>query len=181
MAAGGLMKGLRPLALGTSLLGVSLITLSGSNAYLAHNLIKMDYVKTDVAGEQLWISRGLSERLQLITRELQELTRPSGKFLALHMPSIHAIFRTRMPVWEIYPLFPRDGDFEIAEIKRLESALPELVLLSNHVLDGNPELRYSRTHPLTYAWFISRYRSFNGCPRLEDFNLKVYLLDRNAQ
>lgn len=181
MAAGGLMKGLRPLALGVSLLGISLITMSGSNAYLAHNLIKMDYVKTDVAGEQLWISRGLSERLQLITRELQELTGPSGKFLAIpNMPSIHAIFRTRMPIWEIYPLFPRGRDFEIAEIKRLESALPELILLSDHALDGNPEFRYSRMHPLTYAWLISRYRPFNGCPKLEDFNLKVYLLDRST-
>jgi hypothetical protein len=182
MAAGGLMKGLRPLALVVSLLGVSLVTLSGSNAYLAHNLIKIDYVKTDVGGEQLWISRGLSERLQLITRELQELTGPSGKFLALpNMSSIHAIFRTKMPVWDIYPLFPRDRDFEIAEIKRLELSLPELVLLSDHELDGNPNFRYSRMHPLTYAWFISRYRPSEGNPKLEDFNLKVYLLDRSTQ
>src|SRR5688500_10784501 len=157
MAAGGLMKGSRPLALVVSLLGVSLVTLSGSNAYLAHNLVKMDHVKSDVAGEQLWISRGLSERLQLITRELQELSGPCGKFLALpNMLSIHAIFRVKMPVWEIYSLLPRDRDFEIAEIRRLESSLPESVLLSDHALDGNPEFRYSQMHPLTYAWFISR-------------------------
>jgi hypothetical protein len=97
------------------------------------------------------------------------------------MPSIHAIFRAKMPVWEIYSLFPRDRDFEIAEIKRLESSLPELVLLSDHALDGNPEFRYSRMHPLTYAWFISRYRPFNENPKLEDFSLKVYLLDRSTQ
>ena len=36
MTAGGLMKELRPLALVVSLLGVSLVTLSASNAYLAH-------------------------------------------------------------------------------------------------------------------------------------------------
>jgi hypothetical protein len=182
MAAAGLMKGLRPLMLVVSLLGVSLITLSASNAYLAHNLIKMDHVKTDIAGEQLWISRGLSERLQLITGELQELTSTSGKFLALpNMPSIHAIFHAKMPVWEIYSLIPRDREFEIAEIKRLESSLPELVLLSDHALDGNPEFRYSRTHPLTYAWLISKYRSSGGNQKLENFNLKVYLLDRSTQ
>ncbi len=182
MATGGLMKGSRPLALVVSLLGVSLVTLSGSNAYLAHNLIKIDHVKTDVAGEQLWISRGLSERLQLITRELQELTGPSGKFLALpNMPSIHAIFRVKMPIWETYSLIPRDRDFEIAEIRRLESSLPESVLLSDHALDGNPEFRYSRMHPLTYAWLISRYRPSDGNPELEDLNLKVYLLDQSTQ
>jgi hypothetical protein len=182
MAAGGLMKGLRPLALSVCLLGVSLITLSASNAYLAYNLIKMDHVKTDIAGEQLWISRGLSERLQLITGELQELTSTSGNFLALpNMPSIHAIFHAKMPVWEIYSLIPRDREFEIAEIKRLESSLPELVLLSDHALDGNPEFRYSRTHPLTYAWLISRYRPSAGNQKLENFNLKVYLLDRSTQ
>jgi hypothetical protein len=177
MAAGGFTKGSRPLVLVVGLLGVSLVTLSGANAYLSHNLIKMDYVKTDVAGEQLWISRGLSERLQLITRELQELTSPSGKFLAIpNMPSIHAIFRVKMPIWDIYPLVPRDRDFEIAEIKRMESSLPELVLLSDYALDGNPELRFSRVHSLTYAWLISRYRLSNGNQKLDDFNLKVYLL-----
>lgn len=182
MAAGGLMRGSRPLALVVSLLAVSLLALSGSNAYLAHNLIKIDHVKTDVAGEQLWVSRGLSERLQLITRELQELTGPSGKFLALpNMPSIHAIFRVKMPIWETYSLFPRDRGFEIAEIRRLESSLPELVLLSDHALDGNPDFRYSRMHPLTYAWLISRYRPSDGNPELEDLNLKVYLLDRSSQ
>jgi hypothetical protein len=182
MATGGLMKGLRPLVLVVSLLGVSLVTLCTSNAYLSHSLIKMDYVKTDIAGEKLWISRGLSERLQLIIGELKELTNTSGKFLALpNMPSIHAIFRTKMPIWEIYSLFPRDRDFEMAEIKRLESSLPELVLLSDRALDGNPNFRYSRMHPLTYAWIISRYRSSDDNPKLEDFKLKVYLLDRSTK
>ncbi|MCC2680661.1 MAG: hypothetical protein K0S36_225 [Nitrosospira multiformis] len=182
MATGGLMKGLRPLVLAVSLLGVSLVTLCTSNAYLSHSLNKIEYVKTDIAGEKLWISRDLPERLQLIIGELKELTNTSGKFLALpDMPSIHAIFRTKMPIWEIYPLFPRDRDFEMAEIKRLESSLPELVLLSDHALDGNSEFRYSRMHPLTYAWLISRYRSSDDNPKLKEFNLKVYLLDRSTQ
>jgi hypothetical protein len=86
-----------------------------------------------------------------------------------------------MPIWEIYSLLPRDKDFEFAEIRRLESALPELVLLSDHALDGNPDFRYSRMHPLTYAWLISRYRPSDGNSELEDLNLKVYLLDRSGQ
>jgi hypothetical protein len=86
-----------------------------------------------------------------------------------------------MPIWETYSLIPRDRDFEIAEIRRLESSLPESVLLSDHTLDGNPEFRYSRMHPLTYAWLISRYRLSDGNPELEDLNLKVYLLDRSSQ
>jgi hypothetical protein len=173
LAAGGLMKELRPLVLAVSLLMVSLVTVP--KGYLLHSVLKEDYVKTDIAGEQLWIKRSLSEKLQLIAREVQELTHNSVSFLALpNMPSIHAIFRTQMAIWEIYPLIPRDSDFEIREIRRLESSLPERVFLSDHALDGNPEFRYSRMHPLTYGWLTSRYELSDSheIPGINIYSLK---------
>ncbi len=83
---------------------------------------------------------------------------PSANFLAVpNMPALHAIYRTKMPIWEIYSLVPADVEFEFREIKRLECATPELVLLSDHALDGRPEFRYSRLHPQTYRWILAHY------------------------
>lgn len=158
LAACGSTKGLRPLVLAYCLLSASLITFAQNNVYLASNLLGKIYVKNDIDGEQLWISREKSEKLQMIATELRGVAGRPGKFLALpDMPSIHAIFRIKMPIWEIYPLFSRDKAFEAQEIKRLESSLPELIFLSDHALDGNPELRYSQMHPQTYAWITSNY------------------------
>jgi hypothetical protein len=174
LAAGGLVtvKGVRPLLLAFGLLAFSLITVP--KAYLLHNLLKENYVINENSGEQLWLKQVTSEKLQLITKELQGLSSGSVSFLALpNMPSIHAIFRSRMPIWEIYSLIPRDKDFEAQDIRRLESSLPEFVLLSDHDLDGNPEFRYSRMHPLTYGWLTSKYEISDS---IEKFGIDIYAL-----
>jgi hypothetical protein len=177
LAAGGLMKGLRPIVLAVSLLAVSLVTFLPNNPYLSANIPrKTDYVKTAIDGEQLWIESYISKRLQVVTKELQKRTSMSGKFLALpDMMSIHAILRTRMAIWEIYPLIPRDKDFENQEIRRMESSLPELVILSDHALDDNPEFRYSRMHPLTYGWLTWKYELSDS---IEIPEMKIYSLKR---
>ena len=82
-----------------------------------------------------------------------------GSFLALpNLPTLHAIHRSKMPVWEIYPLFNRDKPFEEKEIRRLEKMKPSLVILSNHALDKNEALRYSSMHPVVYQWLNTHYR-----------------------
>lgn len=175
LAAGGAMKGLRPIGLAVGVLAVSFIT---APPKVLHSLIKNDWVKANIAGEQLWIKPDLFERLQLINKELQELTSRSGKFLALpNMIGIHAIFRTQMTVFDIYPIIPRDRDFEAQEIRRLESSLPEIVLLSDHALDGNPELRYSRIHPLIYRWITSKYELTDS---IEMHDINIYSLKRSG-
>ena len=172
LAVGGLIKGPRPLMLAISLFAISFVTVPPK---ALHAFIKNDWIKTDIAGEQVWIEPNLSEKLRLITNELQESPIGSSKFLALpNMPSIHAIFRTRMAIWEIYSLFPRDRDFEAQEIRRMESAVPELILLSNHALDGNPKFRYSNMHPLTYEWITSKYELSHSIkiPEIEVYSLR---------
>ena len=99
----------------------------------------------------------------------------TNNFLALpDMPSLYAIYRTKMPIWEIYSLSPRDESFEIKEIKLLEASKPNIVLLSDHALDNNPDFRYSRMHPIIYSWIISHYRIVNNEGGLDYIDFQVY-------
>jgi hypothetical protein len=156
LTAAGYMKGLRPLVLSTIVLGVALIMVPKS--LFLHHISHRPYVLTDVGGEKLWLGREFSEAYGRIMKPLEGLARNDERFLALpNLPSLHAISRTKMATWEIYALFPVDQDSEAREIARIESMLPDLILLSDHALDGNPALRFSRTRPLTYRWITTHY------------------------
>ena len=107
--------------------------------------------------------RAVSNRLEWADKVLSTQQRDNNlRFLALpNMTSLYAIHHSKMPLWEIYPLIQRPPDFEKREIIRLESFDPDIVLLSDFALDRREELRYSRTHPLTYEWIISKYKISN--------------------
>jgi hypothetical protein len=72
-------------------------------------------------------------------------------------PGLSAALGERSPIWEIYPLFPRDPAFERGEIASLDRSSPAMIMVSTAALDGRPELAYPRTHPLTYAWIRQHY------------------------
>lgn len=166
MVLGGSARGLRPLVLVVGLLVVSVLTVPPA---VLHRIVQKNWVETDVAGEQLWVSPELSKTLLAINNILLE--QPSS-FLALpNMPSIHAIFRQKMATWEIYALFQRNEDFEAREIERLELALPKIILLSDHALDGNPAFRFSRSHPVTYQWVTSNYKPVSS---IENSDITVF-------
>lgn len=179
LAAIGAMKGWRPLALAASLLAISVVTVSYSNTYLAARLFKQNLVQASVDGQQMWMLPGIYRYFQGTTKVLSDQVGGMGTFLAVpNMTSLHAIYRVRVPIWEIYPLIPRNATFEEREIERLESSIPDLVLLSDRALDGNPELRYSRIHPLIYAWILSRYQLSDSGEKLGNSDLRVYSLKR---
>jgi hypothetical protein len=156
-------------------LASSLITLGNSQPYLSVHLFRNDFSHVDVGGEKLWVSDYVHQKLERATNALSQNPEGTNNFLALpDMPSLYAIYRTKMPIWEIYSLSPRDESFEIKEIKLLEASKPNIVLLSDHALDNNPDFRYSRMHPIIYSWIISHYRIVNNEDGLDYIDFQVY-------
>lgn len=167
----------RSLMVGLGVLAASVLTVVQLQFYLSVNLIKNNLLQADVGGERLWVEHHVINNMELVKRSLSTLSNSSRKFLALpDMPGLHAIYRIKIPIWEIYPLVPRDAKFEAREIKRLESSVPEILFLSDHAVDDNPDFRYSRMHPLTYAWIVSRYQLSSGHEKMWDPDLKIYVL-----
>ena len=180
LSLGGSMNGLRPLQVGIALLATSLLTIGSSQPYLSALLFKTKFVQADVGGQQLWLSRGTSKLLQFATEAISHQSTGSNNFLAVpNMTSLYAIYRTKMPIWEIYSLIPRNGKFEGREIERLELILPDLVLISDHALDGNPLFKYSQMRPRINEWITSGYQLTDTGENLGISDVRVYSLKKS--
>jgi hypothetical protein len=176
IAAGGAQSRLRPLMMGVGLLVASVLTVSYSQPFLSVRVLQTKWMQADVGEHQLWMRPGVFRRLQFSVASISDPAHGSHNFLAVpNMPGLHAIYRVKIPIWEIYSLFPRSADFQAREIGRLKSSMPDLVLVSDHALDGRPELRYSEMRPLIVAWVAANYDQLPGVD--EDHpssHLKVY-------
>jgi len=115
----------------------------------------------------------------LQTAEVAFTSTPNARenFLAIpSFPSLYALNKSKMPIWEIYSLSGRDAKFEEAELARLRQAPPDVVLLSDHGLDDRQELRYSNMHPVMYSWILKNYHRIDAGPLAK---LDVYV--RNSR
>jgi hypothetical protein len=117
-------------------------------------------VPVEISRTEIMVPRQTA-RVVALLRGLAAQYAPNGQpFLAEpFMPGAYALLHRRSPAWEIYALFPRPDPFEQAEIARITAAEPTFALISDQPLDGRDELRYSRTHPLIYAFLESRFVS----------------------
>ncbi len=175
LVVGAMLGRFSSVLIASAVLTSSLIALGNSQPYLSAHLFKNDFFQADVGGEKLWVSGYVLPKLERATKELSNNPDGVSNFLAIpDMPSLYAIYRTKMPIWEIYSLSPRDAKFEAQEIKLLEAAKPNIVLLSDHALDKNPDYRYSRIHPLIYDWIISKYKISGDSHSSSDSDFKVY-------
>lgn len=150
----------KTLTLGLGTLSASILTVASLQAFFAP-LTHARLEQADVDGERLWVYPGVARKLELASKVLlaPSLGPATAGFLAIpNLQSLHAIYRTRMPVWEIYPLSAKNAELEVREIERLEKSPPGIVLLSDHGLDGDPRRTLKRMRPRMAAWFSSHYR-----------------------
>lgn len=179
MVASGTMYKLRTLIVCLILFSVSLLAVGNTQPFLSAHLLRKPVLQADIDGKTLWLYPGSFKRLQWAKNALVNQERSECSFLALpDMTSLYAIYRVKMPIWEIYPLSLKDAEFQNREIRRLESCLPQLVLLSDHALDTNSDFRYSHMYPLIYDWIISKYETRSVGDSVTDSDLKVYFLKK---
>jgi hypothetical protein len=140
------------------LLCTSCAIIGNNQPYLASNLLNKSFAEILINDNIIYTSIGQDTNIKQLQSIINSFRNKQLNFLALpNMPSIHAIYNQKMPIWEIYSLIPRKSDFEKREIDRLITHMPYLILLSNHALDGNLNLTYSKMHPLTYEFINSKY------------------------
>lgn len=148
----------RPIISSLGVLAISVWAVSGFHPTLGMHLRNQPHFEAQVSGYSIYGIPDVTERLSAANAALARHPEAVGNFLALpDMPSLHAIHAARIPIWEIYSLSPRDANFENLELKKLIASPPKLILISNHALDRREEFRYSRMHPLIYAWVQQNY------------------------
>jgi len=82
-----------------------------------------------------------------------------GKMAAImpFWPGAYPLLNQHCPTYEIYGLFARTPEFERTEIAKIEADHPQLIVITNTIPDGNTDLRFAVSHPLTNAYILSHY------------------------
>jgi hypothetical protein len=117
-----------------------------------------DCIETDIAGDKLDVAVGGATNLRIL-KELVGTYAPDGRsFVAMpSSPGIYALFSRKSPIWETFALFPRSEAFQREEIENIRKANPGFVLVLDHPLDGNEDLRFRNTHPLVDQFFRDHF------------------------
>jgi len=153
--------------------GGTMICMAAENPLLSQWILNRPFATVTVNGSTLYVFPHIKEQLRHVEDALAARPQARDNFLALpNAPALYAINELRMPIWEIYSLWPRDAAFEAAEVAKLNRAPPDLVFLSDHALDNRQELRYSNTHPILYQWILDNYKKQPAKP-LEPFDIYV--------
>jgi len=157
-----------------AVLGMSLLTLAPEKSFLTQLLLQKPLAAISVNNSTLYVFQSTAFQLREAERVLATIPHASDSFLALpNTPGLYAIYEKKMPIWEIYSLWPRNAAFENAELARLKAAAPNVVLLSDHALDERPEFRYSKTHPVLYRWIKDNYRPSSEFSSATSFQVLV--------
>lgn len=158
------------------LIGFSILALAPETTFLAQPLLNKSVTTVTINGIDLTVFPGVDARIRRSEEVFATFPDARDNFLAVpDAPGLYAIYKKKMPIWEIYSLWPRDGAFEASELARLQAAPPQVIFLSDHALDNRPELRYSRTHPLTYRWIVDNYRPLPAMSKSLDEAWQTYV------
>lgn len=137
---------------------LSIWVLSDSHPLLAKYIWRQDFYQIQVSGQSIFVNHGTAEIVAQASAALARHPEAVNNFLAQpNLPGIHAMQEVKIPIWEIYSLFARDQEYERLAMAPLIASAPRLIFLSNHALDNREEFRYSRMHPLIYAWVQKNY------------------------
>lgn len=151
-----------------ALLASGAFIMAGTQPALRYFALHEKLEAVQIGADKILVPPEQAENLKYLGHLVQAETGRGKPFLALpNYPTLHAIYRSKMAVWEIYPLVARDEAFEKQEIQRIEKLNPPLIIVSNHDPDHNESFRYKNIHPLIYRWLNSKYRREDHGKNLE--------------
>jgi hypothetical protein len=132
--------------------------------------------QVNVRGDSVWMDAATAASVRDIEVLAREHVPAGGTVLSVPVwPGAYALLGIKSPVYEIYPLFPRNEQFQDQEIARLRRVNPSMVLFPDVAVDGREDLRYVRTHARIWDYVSNHYHPI-GSPDDEP-SLKVYLRD----
>jgi hypothetical protein len=115
-------------------------------------------VPVSISGDHLRVQTATADDIALLRTLADRYASTGQTFLTVPFwPGAYPVLDRRAPVWEIYPLFPRNPAFEQAEIRRIEAARPAFAVIVDYPLDGREELRFRNTHPMLQQYIETHF------------------------
>lgn len=145
--------------LGTGfLLAASLLTMYGYHPGWQCRRAEL-CVAVEVSGDHLRVDPATAKELEMIERIARQYAANGRTFVVTPLwPGAYSLLDRKSPMWEIYALFPRPAAFEEMEISRIKAADPGFALIYDLALDGDEQLRFKNSHPLTYQYFVDNFQ-----------------------
>lgn len=135
-------------------------------------LVDSDYQKTMIGEDQIFVDSYTASKIKSLRRLIERYAANGRPIVATPFwPGAYSLTSRKSPMWEIYALFPRSQAFQHAEIARIRSSNPGLVLILDFPLDGRDELRFRNTHPLISEYFNDNFIPFSDSDFGEEFRL----------
>ncbi len=132
-------------------------------------------VEYEVAGDLLRVNA--DHALYLWTLESFVATRiPESEplFIAPNRPTLYPVLDKVSPTWWIYFFWPASDDEQRELIERLNDRGVDWALIFDRPIDEREELRFRNTHPLVWAFLMTRFEPVGGL----DLPEENYLLHR---
>jgi hypothetical protein len=118
---------------------------------------------TQISGHLLEVTPETASEVSLL-RKLAEEYAPNGRkfVVAPFWPGAYALLERQSPMWEVYPLFPRSRQSQVAEIQRIRMADPGFILILDFPLDGRDDRRFRHTHPEISSFVEKQFQRLHG-------------------
>jgi hypothetical protein len=117
-------------------------------------------IETVVHDDRLTIHRDTAGILRELGK-LAERYAPEGQafLVAPYWPGAYAAMSRKAPMWEIYVSpYPRNSEFQRAEIERIANADPGFAVIYDLPLDGREDMRFSKSHALVDRYIRGNFK-----------------------
>lgn len=111
------------------------------------------YVRSDVAGDVLWLNRSTVEIIDSVKRATAAHVGARPLLVIPLWPGSYPVLGKQAPLWEVYALFPEPESRQREAIARLRGSGVDWVLLADIVPEPREDLRFSSTHRLLWEHF----------------------------
>ncbi|HYD82299.1 MAG TPA: hypothetical protein VEC06_21040 [Paucimonas sp.] len=132
-----------------------------------------DWVEATVGKDRLKVEPAVFKDLALLERLSNVYSPERQTFIAAPFwPGAYAVLERKAPMWEIYALFPRSAEFQLAEIERIKRADPKWAIIMDIPLDGRDDLRFKNTHPILDKYIRDNFLPVSGMSTTN--SLRIY-------
>lgn len=116
-------------------------------------------VNIEISGSNMLVRQDTASNVRLLRRLAAQYAPDGQSFIAVPFwPGAYALLERKSPMWAIYPLWPRNDDYQRKEIERIKDSDPEFVLISEHALDSRDSLKFKNTNKLIYQYLVNNFQ-----------------------
>jgi hypothetical protein len=116
------------------------------------------FVPFDLAGDHIYVRQHAARVLNALRREFsQEVPLSEPVLFATHFTGLYPLLGRRSPVWEIYPIWPGQGERDERMLRELQEHHVRWALIGAYRKQGGEELSLAQTHPKVWSYLMQEF------------------------